>query len=78
MNDIPAFPRPSSEYVLGANEMKIYEAQNGMMLRDYFAAKALQASIISGRIKEMNELCNCAYKFADAMLKARQEKEGDA
>jgi len=38
MNDIPAFPRPFSEdtYLEGVD----YVAQDGMTLRDYFAAKS--------------------------------------
>lgn len=45
----------------------------GMTLRDYFAAKALQALI--GKLddpKEAGEVAEAAYLFADDMLKARE------
>lgn len=49
----------------------------GMTLRDYFAAKAMQAyiPITSGAIKRKNlepeKICRCAYAWADMMLEAR-------
>jgi hypothetical protein len=54
----------------------------GMTLRDYFAAKAMQA-VFTGAIMEgltMNQDINCdkaaetAYTMADAMLRAREQK----
>ena len=44
---------------------------DGMTLRDYFAAKAMQSlfSIAGGTIEKDAEI---AYKMADAMLKARE------
>lgn len=62
--EFPAFPRN-------------YEADghNGMTLRDYFAAKALQGAIHHrgfGVIDEArNKDCADAYAYADAMLRAR-------
>ena len=49
------------------------EYQNGMTLRDYFAAKAMQAQI-DGGVHEMDypEYAGLAYKIADAMMKARE------
>ena len=50
-------------------------AQEGMTLRDYFAAKAMQGMIansnliVNGMFSEDN--FEVAYKAADAMLKAR-------
>jgi hypothetical protein len=45
---------------------------DGMTLRDYFAAKAMQALIYGGWTTMDNEDCaKEAYKSADAMLKAR-------
>jgi hypothetical protein len=62
----PAFPKTPF--------VEIGTPQNGMTLRDYFAAKAMQAII--GR--EDNRFTTTlefvggkAYQFADAMLKAR-------
>jgi hypothetical protein len=50
---------------------------NGMTLRDYFAAKAMQGLIASANHKGLyappdNELASAAFQLADAMLKARQ------
>ena len=46
---------------------------DGMTLRDYLAAKAMQAELISGVcLDEFPEHANRAYKMADAMLKARK------
>ena len=58
--DAPAFP---SEHF------------SGMTLRDYFAAKAMQA-IVSMPNNEgtIEQDVDTAYRCADAMLKARDEK----
>lgn len=61
----PAFPAPA-----GVSHI----TEQGMTLRDYFAAKAMQ-SLISELAdwKYMpNEIAKFAYVQADAMLKARQ------
>ena len=47
------------------------EAVGGATLRDYFAAKAMQA-MISKHGRE--DVARCAYIYADAMLAARKEK----
>lgn len=58
-------------------------AESGMTLRDYFAAKAMQAMISNPNIvrpdidgsKETEHLAQfskVAYKYADAMLKQRE------
>jgi hypothetical protein len=46
----------------------------GMTLRDYFAAKAMQGVIASLQEGEdfTDRGCEWAYQIADAMLKARQ------
>ena len=53
--------------------------QEGMTLRDYFAAAALQG-ILAGRSPETarftdDGIVSGAYRMADAMLSARQRKE---
>jgi len=63
MNDIPAFPRPHS----GSTQY----AQEGMTLRDYFAAKAMQA-ILNGT-KNYENVAKYAYQMADEMMKAREK-----
>jgi len=46
---------------------------DGMTLRDYFAAKAMQALLGNPEIDgEPIAYSQLAYKYADAMLKARQ------
>ena len=47
------------------------EPFQGMTLRDYFAAKAMQG-MITRRILSDEDDAKIAYKMADAMLKARK------
>lgn len=74
---IPAFPRP--EAWTSNPEFGTQPAQEGMSLRDYFAAKAMAAIIVasdgySNSIGEIDEwLGKYAYAAADVMLKARKE-----
>lgn len=54
---------------------QIQMCEQGMSLRDYFAAKAMQGVLASGSIKEgipNNTLAEYFYKFADEMLKQRE------
>jgi hypothetical protein len=45
----------------------------GMTLRDYFAAKAMQADMTGGvHADDFDWTATRAYKVADAMLKARE------
>lgn len=64
-----AFPKTSS-----------YDENNGMDLRDYFAAKAMQGICASGNQLTSNSFENeedaraeWAYTLADAMMKAREK-----
>ena len=56
------------------------KGENGMELRDYFAAKAMQASIphtmkaIANDLATPKDVVNSAYQWADLMMKAREEK----
>jgi hypothetical protein len=64
----PAFPKTPF--------IEIGTPQNGMTLRDYFAAKAIQGMFASGNLPKSvrdDELASVAYEFADAMLKAREK-----
>ena len=47
----------------------------GMTLRDYFAAKAMQATLIDHKLKNFDDyvVSKIAYQMADAMLEAREE-----
>jgi hypothetical protein len=71
-----AFPRPFSADQIG-DYTRDYFAQDGMTLRDYFAAAALQG-ILAGPcsrdgvpVSEWSDVPHQAYRLADAMLKAR-------
>ena len=63
MKNSPAFPVAFK----WGEDLKEY---NGMSLRDYFAAKAMQALIDNDGL--FSEIPTQAYELADAMLKARQ------
>jgi len=62
----PAFPITAESY----SDVR----EIGMTLRDYFAAKAMQGFIGTTYEEEMefDEVALSAYKYADAMLKARE------
>ena len=69
MTNPPAFPTNQNGYLLGS----------GMHLRDYFAARAMQAILSSDRYVGLigvnryeQRTAEEAYKMADAMLKARE------
>jgi hypothetical protein len=76
MNNPPAFPRPYSEDAF--LEETDYLAQDGMTLRDYFAAQAMQGLFASNAEHDHEDehifdaVAEAAYKQADAMLKARE------
>ena len=70
MNNPPAFPRPYSEDAF--LEETDYLAQDGMTLRDYFAAKAMQGFQDQWVYDNSDEIASKAYALADAMLKARE------
>jgi hypothetical protein len=62
MKNPPAFPIP-------------FETHNdGMTLRDYFAAKAMQGLLANPEcpLTPLDEVPQASYKMADAMLKARE------
>ena len=62
----PAFPAPA-----GVQHI----TDQGMTLRDYFAAKAMQALLSQNFGGAMSDelLAGMAYAMADAMLKAREQ-----
>jgi hypothetical protein len=74
MKDIQAFPTPDANFV---------NKNWGMTLRDYFAAKAMQAILADQYANGIYVLdldndseivaSNAAYTMADAMMKARSE-----
>lgn len=72
-NNPPAFPRPYSEGVISGVHIAS-PAQQGISMRDYFAAAALQG-LIAQTDKEQSAkvFAKQAYICADAMLAAREE-----
>ena len=60
----PAFPHPTNSTL----------SWEGMTLRDYFAAKAMQGMLAEngGGARSNDDLAVIAYALADAMLKARE------
>ena len=67
MNNPPAFPH-TVEYK--GSDCGGIVPHGGMTLRDYFAAKAMQALIDNDGL--FLEIPTQAYALADAMLKARE------
>jgi hypothetical protein len=61
-----AFPSPPSQHSNG-----FYSTGEGMTLRDYFAAKAINEV---GWYNNINQSAIMAYEIADSMLKAREAK----
>ena len=59
----PAFPSP-------------YDDDEGMTLRDYFAAKAIPGLLAAELVGEYSNehIADIAYRIADAMLEARDGK----
>jgi hypothetical protein len=59
----PAFP-----------SQREHTTKEGMTLRDYLAAKAMQALISADPMRIYEYVATDAYGYADAMLKAREVK----
>ena len=65
----PAFPW---NITYSGNSEKALLEGHGMTLRDYMAAKAMQALISISCETPCDYVSEDAYKYADAMLKARE------
>lgn len=64
----PAFPAEHGRYQ--------NNREDGMSLRDYFAAKAMQGFAADPNASwpdGMQGMADCAYRWADAMLEARKK-----
>ncbi|MFP1891045.1 hypothetical protein ACLEEJ_00415 [Lonsdalea quercina] len=72
-----AFPRQHWDYDRQNNALKYQE--DGMTLRDYFAAKAMQAWLTQIDPEEMEDMierwAENSYELADCMLKVRKKQE---
>jgi hypothetical protein len=82
----PAFPTPRFTMDGEGRVLGFSISTDGMSLRDYFAAKAMQAMITNetvhatsmkaaheAKLHEEFVLAQMSYMLADAMLKAREE-----
>jgi hypothetical protein len=75
MNNPPAFPTSHEEPAdyNGHNNSKKTVIDQGMTLRDYFAARAMQAILSDQNYSSPDDkLAEASYWIADAMLKARE------
>ena len=68
-NNPPAFPHVNPSFDDNWNKERQID---GMQLRDYFAAAALQALLTRCSISDPREAANSAYTYASAMLAERQ------
>jgi hypothetical protein len=61
---------PTEHAIAGTMDFKA----DGMDLRDYFAAKALQGYLAQGFSAELkpSSVCERCYAYSDAMMKARK------
>jgi len=69
-NDIPTFPSTMSTETISAHE--------GITMRDYFAAKAMQgmlAACAGWSEGQQERLAKCSYAMADEMIKEKVRKE---
>jgi hypothetical protein len=68
MKDTPAFPQQVQVAADGTTWF------DGVTLRDYFAAKAMQG-LLAGSLEsvELGVIARDCYRLADAMLKAREQ-----
>jgi len=66
MKNPPAFPTTKPLDSWG-------DPNQGMTLRDYFAAKAMQGMMVDVEQPRCDYIADIAYKMADAMLAAREK-----
>lgn len=66
-----AFPTMPVQY---ERDGKTYPITDGMTLRDYFAAKAMQGLIAcpNSSVSKIGEVAKASYAIADFMLEARK------
>lgn len=79
----PAFPVPVVEYQGShypmSGDPSYLKHGGGMTLRDWFAGQALSGILMNYTTEKFGvselDVGFCAYKYADAMLAARERKE---
>lgn len=75
-----AFPGYETHYE-DDKDLPVSTPYDGMTLRDYFAAKAMQGILSASVIRKAGEpigsqvVAELSYNMADAMLKAREKTE---
>lgn len=74
----PVFPREGGRKFVVGNDVRVTTPHDGMTLRDYFAAKAMQSIISKMDSAQYNytgagSVASDAYAFADAMIKEREK-----
>ena len=76
MNNPPAFPTSHQEPCdyNGHNNSKKTVIDQGMTLRDYMAAKAMQGMMVEISDPACDYIAQKAYEMADAMLAAREQQ----
>jgi hypothetical protein len=71
MNNPPAFPKPKL-----MQQAVSFDHEDGMTLRDYFAAKAMQGMVANSSYSindwSKRDIAIQSYEMADAMMKARE------
>ena len=74
MNNPPAFPHVADILQFDGNSATVKSlTQNGMSLRDYMAAKAMQGMMHDVDQPHCDYIAQKAYQMADAMLKEREQ-----
>ena len=79
-NGGPAFPHFINSRQHSVDGYTFYQGiEEGMTLRDYFAAKAMNGLLANPdcNLLPLDEVVPAAYKIADAMLKQRAFQKGD-
>ena len=71
----PVFPREGGRKFVVGNDVRVTTSHDGMTLRDYFAAKAMQAYLtLDAELSwPLAVHADSAYKVADAMLEEREK-----
>lgn len=72
----PAFPVSTNDPTHGHQDGPNTWQHVGLSLRDYFAAKAMQAEVSIQGLEgnDCQHIADCAYEMANAMLRAREAK----
>lgn len=68
--EIPAFPSQAGYDYKG---QRVTNTSEGMTLRDYFAAKAMQGIVARNGQYGCSVISHAAYEMADAMLEERKK-----